>query len=252
LRRLTHLGTATAPAWSPDGRTIVFSSLRRSVCTPGGYARFEAPLLRVNSDGTHLRSVTHVHAVTCVGGNEERIAHSVRGEIDLPGSFSPDGVHLVFAHERIIGLYEQSSIEVIRSDGSEPRQVTASGSDPAYSPDGRRIAFVSKRDRNGVIRTGEDASDYANELYVIGSDGANPRRLTHTSELSELSPSWSADGSRIAYARRGESFAVSLFEVNADGSCSRAIARDPRGEVWYAEPAWRPARAGGGEGALRC
>ncbi|HCK16724.1 TPA: hypothetical protein DHW51_21535, partial [Candidatus Poribacteria bacterium] len=56
---------------------------------------------------------------------------------------------------------------------------------PSWSPDGRRIAFVSDRDLNY-------------EIYVMDSNGNNLRRLTnHLGE--DESPSWSPDGQRIAF-----------------------------------------------------
>jgi TolB protein len=252
LRRLTHLGTAEAPVWSPDGRTLVFSALRPTVCTPGGYALFEGPLFRVDSDGRHMRRLTHVRHLSCDGTSERSLAHKVRGEVDVPGSFSPDGAHLAFTRERLIGLYDERSIDVIRSDGAELRRLTANGGEPAYSPDGRQIAFDSNRDHNGEIRTGSDESEYANELYVMDTDGASPRRLTRTNELSEAAPSWSPDGSRIAYAAQAEGFTKTVRVINVTGTCGRVIAGDPRGDIWYAEPAWRPLIGRSGEGARSC
>ena len=61
---------------------------------------------------------------------------------------------------------------------------------PAWSPDGRRIAFMSDRDENP-------------EIYVMDADGANQTRLTRT-ELEDSLPAWSPDGRRIAFvSQRG-------------------------------------------------
>ena len=68
---------------------------------------------------------------------------------------------------------------------------SASYSAPSWSPDGRHIAFGFERDGRAKI-------------YVIGSDGSNPRRLTDDS-ANYRSPSWSPDGRYIA------------FESNRDG-----------------------------------
>ena len=57
---------------------------------------------------------------------------------------------------------------------------------PSWSPDGRHIAFASDRDGNV-------------EIYVMGSDGSNPRRLTNHS-AGDGHPSWSPDGRHIAFA----------------------------------------------------
>ena len=56
----------------------------------------------------------------------------------------------------------------------------------AWSPDGRRIAFKSRRNNN-------------NELYVMNPDGSAQTRLTNSSRVSEGQPAWSRDGTRLLY-----------------------------------------------------
>ncbi len=237
LRRLTRVGSAGEPLWSPDGRTIVFAE-RTHVGNPNIVTSFAAPLMRVNQDGTGLRKLTPL----------------IRGQVDIPGSFSPDGTHLAFTRADVSALAyagrTETSIETMEVDGSGLHQLLAGGSDPAYSPDGRRIAFVTNRDHDGSIRTGEDESEYANELYVMNADGTGAERLTHSPELSELDPTWSPGGTRIAYARQAEGFTKTIAVINVDGSCGHEIAGDPTGEIWYTEPSWGPGAAP--EGAMRC
>ena len=75
---------------------------------------------------------------------------------------------------------------------------------PVFSPDGRRIAFVSDRD-----------GDW--DIYAMTVDGDDVRRLTN-SPGTDKSPAWSPDGSKIAFisSRRGMDYDV--FVMNADGS----------------------------------
>lgn len=90
--------------------------------------------------------------------------------------------------------------------------------DPAWSPDGTRIAFSSRRSGS-------------NDLYVMNADGTGTRQLTST-KADDLHPTWSPDGKRIAFARSGE-----IFVANADGSSARSIVASSADD---SEPAWSP------------
>jgi hypothetical protein len=89
------------------------------------------------------------------------------------------------------------------------------GSDlaPAWSRDGRRIAFQSNRDGNW-------------EIYVMDADGSNVRRLTDD-EGQDGEPSWSPDGRRLVFVHDGR-----LYEMDASGRDRRSL--DQKGE-W---PSW--------------
>jgi dipeptidyl aminopeptidase/acylaminoacyl peptidase len=106
---------------------------------------------------------------------------------------------------------------------------------PVWSPDGTRIAFVSKRGTGDLDRI--DNTD----IWVIDAKaGAQPRQLT-TSPLAENSPAWSADGKQIAYLT-GEDLKYSAYNQNkltvipAAGGQPRFIAesldRPIRQPVW--------------------
>jgi len=82
----------------------------------------------------------------------------------------------------------------VRPLGSTP----VAGWQPAWSPDGKRIAFVSFRDHNGQSCESGDCLPNG-ELYVVGTDGSGLNRLTR-STADDQHPTWSPDGTRIAYA----------------------------------------------------
>ena len=75
---------------------------------------------------------------------------------------------------------------VMNANGSGQRWLTLSAAGPpAWSPDGRKIAFVSDRDGNG-------------EIYVMNADGSAQRKLTRNA-APDGGPAWSPDGRRIAF-----------------------------------------------------
>ncbi len=84
-------------------------------------------------------------------------------------------------------LGDDCGIIAMRADGSAPRQVTAGGSEtnPEASPDGRWVAFMSRRDGNW-------------EVYLVQPDGSGLRRLTRNPANDGL-PAWSPDGRFLAF-----------------------------------------------------
>jgi TolB protein len=93
---------------------------------------------------------------------------------------------------------------------------------PAWSPDGRKLAFVSERDGNA-------------EIYVMNADGSGQENLTRQ-PASDSHPSWSPNGRKLAFVSRRDTNSE-IYVMNADGSGLRRLTRTPRDDRG---PAWSP------------
>ncbi|MBI3932910.1 MAG: S9 family peptidase [Acidobacteria bacterium] len=91
-------------------------------------------------------------------------------------------------------------------------------SEPAVSPDARRVAFTSSR-------VDLDANRRRTDLWIVGSDGAGARRLT-AHEASDASAAWSPDG-RWVYFLSTRSGSSQVFRIPADGGEAEAVTRLP-------------------------
>lgn len=105
-------------------------------------------------------------------------------------TWSPDGLWVAFATTRT----GNSEIYRVRPDGTGPENLTGSPSnegEPAYSPDGRSIAFTSDRDGKG------------SRVYVMRADGRDPHPVAEALPGSaQHAPTWSPDGRVLAFTVR--------------------------------------------------
>lgn len=125
----------------------------------------------------------------------------------LSPDISPDGKRIVF--EMLGHLW------LLDAHGGEARAITAGmafDSQPAFSPDGRSIAFIS--DRSG-----------AENLWIADADGAHPRQISLRDDNAVfVSPAWSADGRSIYVSRaRAEYPAFELWRFDLASGTGRVI-----------------------------
>jgi len=185
----TIVEDAASPAWSADGRALVF---QRAVSG-------DLELFTVGADGTGLRRITH------------------RGRDDFLPAWSPDRRRIVFTSDRRGGdrITADAEIYVVNTDGSRLRRVTRNrviDDSPAWSPDGKRIVFVRGGPKPGI--------------YSLVLSGKRLFRLTRT--RNDGAPAWSPDGHRIAFDRdRRGSSGQDLFVMNADGSNAHVVVASP-------------------------
>jgi Tol biopolymer transport system component/DNA-binding winged helix-turn-helix (wHTH) protein len=202
-KRLTFDGAGVSNlAWTPNGREIVFGSRN------GGKNR----LFRIPVEG---------------GGAEWMAATG--SDAQYP-AFSRDGIRLAWrqntSDEDIYRLALKSGSENVPPLASLIVS-TAFEASPRYSPDGKRIAFVSNR-------SGSD------EIWVCDSDGENPIRLTSFRGPLAGSPSWSPDGKQIVFDSRPDGNA-DIYVVSVDGGQSRRLTADPAEDIvpsWSRDGRW--------------
>jgi Tol biopolymer transport system component len=165
-----------------------------------------------------LLTVTTV-SVPLHGGADTRVAFEVSEGTRLAVDVSPDGRTLAFD---LLG-----QIWLIPSGGGRARPVTdaihnpAEDSDPTFSPDGKWIAFASRRPGG-------------RGLWLMRADGGAARRLT-TGEIPEPEPAWSPDSSRLVFVRRG-----ALFTVEISSGSATKLPIEGLQEGTIRNPAWSP------------
>ena len=181
------------PAWSPDGRQIAF----------------------VRQVGSEIS----IFVVPALGGPERKLysgssAFLALYEYGNALSWSPDGKYLAFSGQR--SPREPNSIFLLTLESLETRQITSppagflGDSTPAFSPDGKLLAFV------------RGASSRDVEIYVMPAAGGEPKRLTFDNR-SGRSLAWTADGHDIVFSLwfYGN---LRLWRVSASGGTPEQLA----------------------------
>ena len=131
--------------------------------------------------------------------------------------WSPDSRRFAFS--------DRAGVHVIDAGTGETARLTENSADvfPAWSPDGKKIAFASKRDGNWKI-------------YVMNGDGTQQAKLTKSPNIDHF-PAWSPDGTRIAFEsnRIGEN--GNIWVMCADGSARAQLTNSLHTDT---RPAWSP------------
>ncbi len=204
MARVSRGGITMTPAWSPDGSSVAYSEFRDGRWT------------------LYLQKLATSSRVA--------VPSSAPGD-SYGAAFAPDGKTLAYAH----GLERGAAIESVDiSRMCCAHELThdkrfADNVAPTYSPDGRRIAYMS-------TRTGTP------ELYVMDDDGTGAQQLVSSEfedngrALATYTPAWSPDGVRVVFARDTRSGARHLYSVSVGSGQVVQLTSSGRNQ----DPSWAP------------
>ena len=134
---------------------------------------------------------------------------------------------------RRIAFQRDGNIQVINIDGTGETSLGV-GLEPAWAPDGSRLAFTSAE---GIAAMRDDGSEVTTLLRHDFRDDINPG-----SDMGVAKPAWSPDGDRMAFEHRGDGdmSPAQIFVMNADGSDPRRPTLAPGYQYAESDPAWSP------------
>jgi dipeptidyl aminopeptidase/acylaminoacyl peptidase len=215
VSRLTEAPSAIE--WAPDGKSLAFSMMVPSNETfripmpapPKGAKWTEPPKIvtRLNFRSDRIGytddGYRHIFVISADGGAPRQITD---GDWNHSGpAFSPDGKWIAFSSLRVRDaehVFRQSRIYAANVETGEIRQLTqhvGTNTNPVYSPDGRKIAFIAA-----------DSTDHSawaeGKVWIMDADGSNAHVLVGALDRPVSGLLWARDGSGV------------YFSVESDGS----------------------------------
>lgn len=216
MTRLQITTSSSGADVDPDGYTLEFvtDGFTQSVALPSN-GTLTTPLFA----GAYSVTMRGISANCMPKGDVAR-------QIELmPSAQNAVSLEVDCAPATQLAIVRDGHIYVVKSNGADLVQLV-SGDEPAWSPDGRRIAFVRRR---------EGAPDWtAGDVYVIDADGSNERRIISSADA----PAWAPDSRRLAFsAYRDGQGGIYIVSVDDDGKPPLRVGFDRGFNGW---PAWSP------------
>jgi Tol biopolymer transport system component/serine/threonine protein kinase len=180
-------GIEEYPAWSPDGKALLYTG--------------------------EVGRIRKIFRKDLASGQDSQLTH---GDLDeLQPTWSPDGKQIAFVRARqpgvklqpgdVFGQFQDGDVWVLDLASGEESKLVENAFNPAYSPDGQRIAV--------------DASWAGpRRIWLLDRQGHNPQQVTTdtSEEVAHLAPAWSPDGRKIVFQNRaGTKFDIRLVSLDS-------------------------------------
>ena len=200
---------------SPDGKRILFSVRIANELT------FSYELWVMNGKGTHIgRFLTQTSNRPCASTwspNGKRVAFYRNGNLWVANA-NRKGLRQIAGAEfsggapswskrGLIAFDRAGSIWVISPKSGKERRI-GPGSQPSWSPDGRRLVYVT-----------EPRGSLSTDIFVMRANGSGRKRLTRTPSVNEAQPAWAPSGRWIAFTGK-----KGVYAMRSDGRKTRLVA----------------------------
>ena len=242
-----------SPAFSPDGRRIAYASCQdwqyRSNChvqvldLDANLAPAASPRRLTRHSFWTINGLTWSRDATFIVFSARQGGLNHLWRVDAGGARAAERIEIAGIEvtspvtapvgDRLVYSRTMEDEDIYRFDPPGSARPIAQSSlmdtNAQFSPDGRRMVYCSARSGDAL------------ELWVAGSDGTQPERLTRGPGRWQCSPSWSPDGKHIAFDSRAEDGSWHVWTIGVDGGIPRQItahAGDQVRPTWSRDGRW--------------